>query len=100
MILSLGLRFSHHGGLSQKPPYIIGLNRGKELSLSGKLLDVVTAEWWGLVNRIVEPGEDVVLAAIEIAESILQNKQDMVLKYKSILNDGVCSSVELYIIEG
>jgi enoyl-CoA hydratase/carnithine racemase len=64
------------------------LNRAKELSLSAKPLDAVTAERWGLVNRVVQPGEDVVSAAIEIAESILQNKQDMVLKYKSILNDG------------
>jgi enoyl-CoA hydratase/carnithine racemase len=75
-------------GLSQKLPRIIGLNRAKELSLSAKPLDAVTAERWGLVNRVVQPGEDVVSAAIEIAESILQNKQDMVLKYKSILNDG------------
>ena len=64
------------------------MNRAKELSLTAKPLDAITAERWGLVNKVVQPGGEVLKTAIEIAESILKNKQEMVLKYKSVLNDG------------
>ncbi len=42
-------------GLSQRLPRLIGVNRAKELSLTGNYLDATTAETWGLVNRVVEP---------------------------------------------
>ena len=34
---------------------LIGINRAKELSLTGNFLDAATAESWGLVNRVVAP---------------------------------------------
>ncbi|KAH7299274.1 hypothetical protein KP509_24G003200 [Ceratopteris richardii] len=74
-------------GLSQKLPRIIGVNRAKELSLTGKALDAATAERWGLVNKVVE-SKEVLKAAIAIAEEIVQNQQDMVVHYKRIINDG------------
>lgn len=74
-------------GLSQKLPRIIGVNRAREFSLTAKPLDAISAEKWGLVNRVVQPGE-VIKAAIEIAEGIVQNHQDMVVRYKAVLNDG------------
>eukprot|EP00250_Pteridium_aquilinum_P002693 c12915_g1_i1 orf=171-998(-) len=74
-------------GLSQKLPRIIGVNRAKELSLTAKPLDAMTAERWGLVNRVVESGV-VLEAAIEIGEAIVQNRQDMVVRYKAVINDG------------
>lgn len=46
-----------------------------------------TAEKWGLVNHVVERGE-VLNKAVQVAEAILKNNHDMVLRYKSILNDG------------
>ncbi|HEX7038273.1 MAG TPA: enoyl-CoA hydratase [Pseudomonadales bacterium] len=42
-------------GLSQRLPRLIGINRAKELSLTGNYLDARTACAWGLVNRVVEP---------------------------------------------
>ena len=44
-------------GLSQRLPRLIGINRAKELSLTGNYLDAETAYAWGLVNRVVPAGE-------------------------------------------
>jgi len=44
-------------GLSQRLPRLIGINRAKELSLTGNYLDAATACDWGLVNRVVSEGE-------------------------------------------
>ena len=43
-------------GLSQRLPRLIGINRAKELSLTGNFLDAQTAYAWGLVNRVVPAG--------------------------------------------
>jgi enoyl-CoA hydratase len=42
-------------GLSQKLPRLIGVNRAKELSLTGNYLTAERAYEWGLVNRVVAP---------------------------------------------
>ena len=44
-------------GLSQKLSRLIGISRAKELSLSGNYIDAETAMAWGLVSRVVPPGE-------------------------------------------
>jgi enoyl-CoA hydratase len=44
-------------GLSQKLPRLIGINRAKELSLTGNFLSAEQACAWGLVNRVVPPDE-------------------------------------------
>ncbi len=44
-------------GLSQRLPRLIGINRAKELSLTGNFLSAETAYEWGLANRVVAPGE-------------------------------------------
>lgn len=42
-------------GLSQRLPRLIGINRAKELSLSGNALTAERGYDWGLVNRVCEP---------------------------------------------
>jgi enoyl-CoA hydratase len=42
-------------GLSQRLPRLIGLNRAKEVSLSGNALSAERAVEWGLANRLCEP---------------------------------------------
>lgn len=44
-------------GLSQRLPRLIGINRAKELSLTGNYLSAERAYEWGLVNRVVAPQE-------------------------------------------
>lgn len=57
-------------GLSQRLPRLIGINRAKELSLTGNYLDANTACSWGLVNRVV--AEDELLPTCEqLARDIL-----------------------------
>ncbi|XP_020108716.1 probable enoyl-CoA hydratase 1, peroxisomal [Ananas comosus] len=74
-------------GLSQKLSRIIGPNRAREVSLTGMPITAEMAEKWGLVNHVVDSSE-VLNKAIEIAEAITRNNRDMVLRYKSVINDG------------
>lgn len=55
-------------GLSQRLPRLIGINRAKELSLTGNFLDAQTALAWGLVNRVVAPEE-----LLEVAEALARD---------------------------
>ena len=57
-------------GLSQRLPRVVGINRAKELSLSGNFLDAQTACDWGLVNRVVDP-DDLLPSARSLAQDIL-----------------------------
>ncbi len=44
-------------GLGVRLPRLIGINRAKELSFTGNTLTAAQAYEWGLVNRVVAPGE-------------------------------------------
>lgn len=74
-------------GLSQKLSRVIGPNRARLVSLTCMPIDAETAEKWGLVNQVVDSA-DVLNTAIEVAESILRNSRDLVMRYKSVINDG------------
>ncbi|KAF3456367.1 hypothetical protein FNV43_RR01017 [Rhamnella rubrinervis] len=75
-------------GLSQKLSRIIGPNKAREVSLTATPLTAEVAEKLGFVNHVVEEGQ-LLKKAREVAEAILRNNQDMVLRYKSIINDGL-----------
>ena len=57
-------------GLSQRLPRLIGINRAKELSLTGNYLDAQTACAWGLVNRVV-PAEELLPTCEALARDIV-----------------------------
>ena len=60
-------------GLSQRLPRLIGINRAKELSLTGNFLDAETAYAWGLVNRLV-PAEQLLATAEQLAQDIVSTE--------------------------
>ncbi len=57
-------------GLSQRLPRLIGINRAKELSLTGNYLDAETACAWGLVNRVV-PTDELLSTCAQLARDIV-----------------------------
>ncbi len=73
--------------LSQKLSRMIGIFRAKEISLTGNFIDANQAEAWGLVNRVVEP-DKLMSTCYALAEDILSSPQDMVKKYKKLIDDG------------
>lgn len=74
-------------GLSQKLSRIIGVNKAREVSLTAGPLTAVTAEKLGLVNHVVD-GSELLKKARQVAEAIMKNNRDLVLKYKAVINDG------------
>lgn len=74
-------------GLSQRLPRLIGINRAKELSLTGNYLDAECAYQWGLVNRVVEP--DQLLPTCEaLARDILSTEPTTRAEIKRIMDQG------------
>lgn len=80
-------------GLSQKLSRLIGISRAKELSFSGNFLDAETACRWGLVNRVVAPGE-LLPACMALARDIAGIDPDKVQRYKRIIDQGFVRDLE------
>ena len=74
-------------GLSQRLPRLIGINRAKELSLSGNYLDADTAYDWGLVNRVVEH-DQLLPTAKNLARDIMSTDIDARIEIKRIIDIG------------
>ncbi|KAH9683856.1 putative enoyl-CoA hydratase 1 (peroxisomal) [Citrus sinensis] len=75
-------------GLSQKLSRIIGPNRAREVSMAATPITAEQGERWGLVNHVVEEGE-LLKKARAVAEAMIKNNQDLVLRYKAVINDGL-----------
>jgi enoyl-CoA hydratase len=74
-------------GLSQLLSRVIGPYRAKELSLTGNFLDAQTARDWGLVNRVVEPGE-LMVTALKLAHDMAGVDGETAQVYKALIDDG------------
>ena len=81
-------------GLSQRMARQIGLQRAKEISLSGNFVDAARAFEIGLVNRVFEP-EDLLPAAVRLAHDIADADRRIVALYKQIIDEGVCMELPL-----
>jgi len=74
-------------GLSVRLPRLIGIDRAKELSLTGNFLGAEQAERWGLVNRVVEP-EQLLPTCRALARDMLSCPPDMLRAYKNLIDEG------------
>jgi enoyl-CoA hydratase len=74
-------------GLSQRLARQIGIQRAKEISLSGNFVDAARALGIGLVNRVFEP-EDLMPAALALAHDIADGNSQVVQTYKQLIDDG------------
>ena len=74
-------------GMSQRLPRLIGMNRAKELSFTGRFLDAETAEKWGLVNRVVK-AEELIPICLTMAEDIAGAEQKTLKTVKRIMDEG------------
>ncbi|MEQ8859895.1 MAG: enoyl-CoA hydratase [Pseudomonadales bacterium] len=74
-------------GLSQRLPRLIGINRAKELSLTGNYLDAQTACAWGLVNRVV-PAEALLDTCRGLARDIVDTDPATRQEIKRIMDAG------------
>lgn len=80
-------------GLSQKLPRLIGINRAKELSLTGNYLDADLACAWGLVNRVV-PADELLTRCQELARNIVSTDPVTRNTIKSIMDAGWETTLE------
>ncbi len=74
-------------GLSQKLSRAIGIYRAREVSLTGNWVSAEQAAAWGFVNRVV-PAEQLLDAARRLAGDMLSCVPEMLVRYKSIIDDG------------
>lgn len=80
-------------GLSQRLPRLIGVNRAKELSLTGNFLSARQAESWGLVNRVVEP-DRLPAVASALAADMLSAAPEMLVAMKKLIDDGAATTLD------
>ncbi|KAF9633001.1 hypothetical protein BFW01_g3864 [Lasiodiplodia theobromae] len=57
----------------------LGLQRTSELVLTGRKVDARTLHRWGLVNRLVDDGGDVLEAALQLARDMCANSPDALI---------------------
>jgi enoyl-CoA hydratase len=74
-------------GLTQRLPRLIGMNRAKELSFSGRFLTAPLAERWGLVTAVVEP-DQLMNHSLALAEEIAAGDRAAVAAMKRCYDDG------------
>ena len=80
-------------GLSQRLPRLIGINRAKELSLTGNFLDADTACAWGLVNRVV-PADELLPTCEALARDILSTEPVTRREIKRLIDAGWATTLD------
>ena len=80
-------------GLSQRLPRLIGINRAKELSLTGNFLDASTACDWGLVNRVVS-AEELIPTCLSLAADIASTEPVTRAEVLRIMDAGWADTLE------
>lgn len=74
-------------GLSVRLPRLIGINRAKEISFTGNTVTAAQAQEWGLVNRVVPPGE-LLPTCMELARQMASCVPHVLKGYKKLIDEG------------
>lgn len=80
-------------GGTQRLPEVVGLGRALEMIHTGRTVDAAEARDWGLVNRLVPPGE-ALDAAVEMASAIASFPQKTVRTDRRAVFEGLGESIE------
>jgi enoyl-CoA hydratase len=80
-------------GGTQRLPRVVGLGRALDMMVTGEEIDAETAERWGLVTRLAEPGE-ALSAAVELAERVASFPQATLRADLASTYDGLGESLE------
>ena len=75
------------GGVLSMLPRAIGPAKARELVLTGRWLSAEEAVEWGLISRVVAPG-DLLSAGIEVANAIAERSPLAVANAKLVMNSG------------
>lgn len=87
-------------GLSQKLQRLVGINRAREISFTGRYFSASEGEQWGMVNRVIDD-EHLLSEAIKTAASIAESISEALYTIKALINDGGLKSLgESLAIEG
>lgn len=71
-------------GLTQALPRLIGVNRARQMSLTGEYVNADKALTWGLVNEVV-PQQHCVLRAVELAREIAETDLRSMTKIRGLI---------------
>lgn len=74
-------------------PRAVGYERAAEMTLTGDRVDSATALAWGMVSRVV-PHEELLTAAMELAERITKNPPHALRMAKRLLQESRTGSLE------
>lgn len=74
-------------GLSQRLSRSIGIHRALELSLTGRVMTAEQAAQYGLIGSVV-PADDLMAAALSMAQDMLAAQPTVLAAYKRVINDG------------
>ena len=87
-------------GLTQVLPRLIGVNRARQMSLTGEFVDAETACAWGLVNEVTPPGQ-LMDRARAIASQIAETDRATMGKIRTLITQsseqGLAASLALEI---
>jgi len=74
--------------VSHKLLLIIRATKARKVSLLATPLTVEVAERLGFANHIIEEAQ-LLKKSREVADAIVKTNQDLVLRYKAVINDGL-----------
>ena len=74
------------GGMTIRLPQLIGINRARQMSLTGNFIDAVTACSWGLVSEVV-PHERLLERAMELALAVAESGAEAIGELRTMYEE-------------